>query len=101
MKFAGFEWDEGNWPKCGKHGVTKQEIEELFKEAVSVFPAPHRSNIEHRSIAIGKNRKGRTILVVFTMRLRASQMLLRPISARYVHEKERRHYEEEAARSEE
>ena len=26
-KVAGFEWDQGNWPKCGKHGVSRAEIE--------------------------------------------------------------------------
>ena len=26
-----FEWDEGNWPKCGKHGVSKDEIEDIFE----------------------------------------------------------------------
>ncbi|TBN45900.1 BrnT family toxin, partial [Paracoccus sediminis] len=25
MKIAGFDWDDGNWPKCGKHGVSRAE----------------------------------------------------------------------------
>jgi len=25
MKVAGVEWDTGNWPKCGKHGVSKED----------------------------------------------------------------------------
>ena len=33
MKFTGFEWDDGNWPKCGKHGVTREEIEQFFSSA--------------------------------------------------------------------
>jgi len=28
MKIAGFDWDDGNWPKCGKHGVSRTEIEQ-------------------------------------------------------------------------
>jgi uncharacterized DUF497 family protein len=32
MKTAGFDWDDGNWPKCGKHGVSREEIERLFLE---------------------------------------------------------------------
>jgi uncharacterized DUF497 family protein len=32
MKIAGFYWDSGNWPKCGKHGVSREEIERLFLE---------------------------------------------------------------------
>ena len=27
MVISEFEWDAGNWPKCGKHGVSKAEIE--------------------------------------------------------------------------
>ena len=23
MKLSGFDWDAGNWPKCGKHGVSR------------------------------------------------------------------------------
>jgi uncharacterized DUF497 family protein len=26
---TGFQWDDGNWPKCAKHGVSKAEIEEV------------------------------------------------------------------------
>ena len=33
MRFTGFEWDDGNWPKCGKHGVTREEIEQFFVSA--------------------------------------------------------------------
>jgi len=32
MEIAGFDWDSGNWPKCGKHGVSREEIERLFLE---------------------------------------------------------------------
>ena len=35
MKVAGFDWDEGNWPKCGKHGVSREEIEEVLDAVVS------------------------------------------------------------------
>jgi hypothetical protein len=32
MEFEGFYWDDGNWPKCGKHGVSKRTIEALFDD---------------------------------------------------------------------
>ncbi len=35
--FGGFDWDSGNWPKCGKHGVSKEEIEELFHSSPGLF----------------------------------------------------------------
>ncbi len=30
IKICGINWDEGNWPKCAKHGVSKKEVEYLF-----------------------------------------------------------------------
>jgi len=28
---AGFDWDDGNREKCCKHGVTREEIEGVFR----------------------------------------------------------------------
>lgn len=91
MKIAGFDWDEGNWPKCGKHGVSRTEIEEVFigTPAVETDPFPE----EVRMRAIGKSATGRYVFVVFMLREIDGQMKLRPISARYMHEKEIAHYE--------
>jgi uncharacterized protein len=54
MKIAGFDWDDGNWPKCGKHGVQRAEIEEVFLGAPAVMPDPNP--IETRMRAIGKTK---------------------------------------------
>ena len=91
MKIAGFDWDKGNWPKCGKHGVSRAEIEEVFTgtPAVETYPFPE----EVRMRAIGKSAAGRYVFVVFMLREIDGQMKLRPISARYMHEKEIAHYE--------
>lgn len=43
--------------------------------------------------AIGKSAAGRYVFVVFMLREIDGQMKLRPISARYMHEKEIAHYE--------
>lgn len=100
VKVAGFDWDAGNWPKCGKHGVGKEDIEGLFKGVVTIIPAPQSTRDEVRYIAIGTSPNGRDVLVVFTFRKRMeSGLLVRPISARYMHKKERRHLEKEIARS--
>jgi uncharacterized DUF497 family protein len=42
MTIAGFDWDAGNWPKCGKHGVSREEIEQVLsgEPAVMADPAP-------------------------------------------------------------
>jgi hypothetical protein len=93
MKAAGFDWDAGNWPKCGKHGLKRSEIEALFEETPDVYPDPGHSQRERRFLAIGRGESGRRALVVFTLRATAARPLIRPISARYMHEKEVEHYE--------
>jgi hypothetical protein len=32
MEFDGFDWDDGNLEKCSKHGVSLDEIEDLFSD---------------------------------------------------------------------
>lgn len=91
LTMAGFNWDDGNWPKCGKHGVTKKEIEEFFNLAPMVMPDPHAD--EPRMRAIGKTNSGRYVFLVFMFRLIDGQTVIRPISARYMHQKEIDHYE--------
>ena len=90
MQIAGFDWDAGNWPKCGKHGVSRREIERLFLETgVGVAPDPgHSTSTESRHIAVGRV-DGRAMFVAFTLR----GDRIRPISARYMHAKEADHYE--------
>lgn len=96
---AGFDWDTANTEKCRSHGVSTGDIEALFGRPVAVFPAPDRSMSEIRYKAIGANADGRYIFLVFTLRKRGGEMLIRPISARFMHAKEIRHYEEEAAKA--
>jgi uncharacterized DUF497 family protein len=95
MRIHGFDWDSGNWPKCGKHGVTKNEIESLFDVDPNLYPDPKHSQDETRYLAIGRTRRGRWLFVAFTLRRRKRQRLIRPISARYMRRKEIEHYEEE------
>jgi len=90
MEIAGFVWDSGNWPKCGKHGVSRSEIERLFLEGKAQI-APdlkHSTHAENRSIAVGRV-DGRAMFVAFVMR----SGFIRPISARYMHTKEANSYE--------
>lgn len=92
---AGFDWDEGNLKKCQSHGVTVNEIEAAFKIPIRVFPAPAHSAVETRYVGIGQTTSGRHLLVAFTYRGIDKHRLVRPISARFMHEKEVRHYEEQ------
>ena len=41
-----------------------------------------------------------SVLIVFTLRLRAGETFVRPISARYMHAKEIKHYEKETTQTE-
>lgn len=86
MEIAGFDWDSGNWPKCGKHGVSREEIERLFLEGRARV-APDVKN-ESRHIAAGRV-DDRALFVAFAFR----GDLIRPISARYMHTKEASNYE--------
>jgi uncharacterized DUF497 family protein len=95
-KVAGFDWDTGNQEKCRKHGVSLAEIEELFGGTVMMLRDDgHSTPLEERHLAIGKTLEGRYVLVAFTLRQRGPARLIRPISARYMHQKEVDHYEKE------
>ena len=82
MDVIGFDWDEGNWPKCGKHGVSRAEIEQAFVNGPAVFAHPERSMDEQRLRAIGQNDGGRSIYVAFTIRRKEDGDYIRPIAGR-------------------
>lgn len=90
MKITGFDWDAGNWPKCGKHGVSREEIEQLFREGKArIAPdVKHSTQDEGRYIAVGRVNN-RQMFVVFSIR----DDFIRPISARYMHAREVNRYE--------
>lgn len=93
--FAGFDWDAGNRAKCQEHGVSVAELEGLFGKPLLIIPDTSHSKSEVRLRAIGESASGRSVFLVFTIRVRAGKRLIRPVSARYMHTKEIRHYEEE------
>ena len=93
---AGSDWDDGNTQKCLKHGVTIDVIEKLVRSAsLPIEPGILNSIGETRFRAIGRTGGGRAIFIVFTLRVRESGTLIRPISARYMHQKEIATYEKE------
>jgi uncharacterized DUF497 family protein len=99
VAFSGFAWDGANRQKCQKHGVSIAEIEHVLAHAATlIVPEVKSSGAEPRYLAIGRTPKGRHAFVVFTPRRGAGGILLRPISARYMHRKEIRKYEQEIAR---
>ena len=92
----GFEWDEGNSRKSvDKHGVGQADAEQVFfNEPLLVVEDVRHSERERRLHALGRTDAGRLLHVTFT--LRRDDRLIRIISARPMHRKERRRYEEES-----
>ena len=85
-----FDWDDGNLAKAQKHGLTREEIEGFFRARPLVAPDPKHSQAEQRFIAVGRTDGGRPAFVAFCWR----GDRIRPISARYMHAREVRRYEE-------
>ena len=94
MESDGFDWDDGNFEKCQKHGLSIAEIESLFRSRPLIGPDLKHSDEETRFQAIGRTATGRPMIVTFTWRVSATKRLIRPVSARYMHLKEIRAYEE-------
>lgn len=97
--FSAFAWDNANREKCQKHGVSIAEIEHVLAHGETlIMPDVKTSDIEARYLAIGRTASGRYTFVVFTPRQGTSGILLRPISARFMHRREIGKYEQEIAR---
>ena len=90
---VGFDWDEGNIGKCQKHGVSRREIEDALNSRPVVAPDLRHSGTEQRFIAVQRNAEGRPMFIAFTYRQVADGVLIRPVSARYMHKKEAAAYE--------
>ena len=86
-----FQWDRGNVTKNAKHGVRKEEVEEVFQNpfvlAGRILEPYHPEN---RWIMFGETLKGRRLTLIFTVR----DGLIRPISCRSMRKEEGKYYEE-------
>ena len=89
---VGFEWDIGNSQKSAqKHDVHSTEAEEVFFNSPLIISEDDKhSSIEKRYLAYGITNKKRFLTVIFT--LRENETLIRVISARDQHRKERTVY---------
>lgn len=101
LGFDGFDWDEGNRKKCQKHGMSIFEIQTLLLRSPIVIDDIEHSSQEVRLKAIDRLPDGRGAMVVFTLRSREGRRLARPISARYMHDKEIDRYEQTVADADE
>ena len=93
-EISGFEWDSGNSRKSvDKHDVSQAEAEQLFFNApLLLLPDTKHSQKEARCHALGQTDSFRALHVTFT--LREEGTLIRVISARNMHRKERAVYEQ-------
>ena len=87
-----FDWDKGNIDKnLKKHNVSNRETEETFaNEPKFIFEDEKHSSTEKRYMIWGITHKSRRLSAFFTFR----KDKIRIISARNMHKKERREYEE-------
>ncbi len=92
----GFDWDEGNSRKSvEKHDVSQAEAEQIFfSDPLLIVEDVSHSAREPRLHALGRTDAGRLLHISFT--LRGNGRLIRVISARTMHRKERLRYEHEA-----
>ena len=94
-RVEGFQWDDGNGRKSvEKHHVSQVEAEQVFfNEPLLVVEDVSHSIEELRLHALGHTDLGRLLHITFT--LREGGHLIRVISARAMHRKERARYEQE------
>ena len=93
-RIAGFEWDQGNNRKSAdKHDVSQAEAESVFfNDPLIVAGDAKHSKQEQRFNALGKTAQDRLLHITFT--LRENGTMIRVISARNMHRKERKAYEQ-------
>jgi len=93
-QIAGFDWDDGNSRKSAdKHGVGQAEAESVFfNDPLIVVEDARHSDRERRFNALGKTASERLLHITFT--LRQNGTLIRVISARDMHRKEKKAYEQ-------
>ncbi|MGC8475361.1 MAG: BrnT family toxin [Acetobacteraceae bacterium] len=91
-RIEGFDWDAGNGRKnADHHDVSQAESEQIFLNEPLLMLIDDRHNAqEPRCHALGRTDHGRRLHVTFT--LRGGGRLIRVISARDMHRKERARY---------
>ena len=92
----GFEWDAGNARKnADKHDVSQAEAEQVFfNEPLLLLEDSKHATREQRFHALGCTDDNRLLHISFT--LRSKGQLIRVISARAMHHKERTYYAQKA-----
>jgi uncharacterized protein len=89
-QIAGFDWDDDHIRKSAdKHDVSQAEAESIFfNDPLIVIGDAKHNEIEQRFNALGKTAQNRLLHITFT--LRQNGTMVRVISARDMHRKERK-----------
>lgn len=82
-----FEWDKANEGHIAIHGVTTDEVEEVFARPVHEVPADRD---EPRNLCVGPTKKDRFLAIAYTMR----EGRVRVVTAFPANRKQRRQYAE-------
>jgi len=93
-QIAGFDRDDGNSRKSAdKHDVSQAEAESVFfNDPLIVVEDLRHGEMERRFNALGKTAQNRLLHITFA--LRQNGIMVRVISARDMHQKERKAYEQ-------
>ena len=93
-QITGFEWDDGNSRKSAdKHDVSQAEAESIFfNDPLIVVEDLKHSETERRFHALGRTAQDRLLHITFA--LRQNGTMVRVISTRDMHRKERKVYEQ-------
>jgi uncharacterized protein len=93
-QITGFDWDAGNSRKSAdKHDVSQAEAESVFfNDPLIVVEDARHSETERQFNALGKTAQNRLLHITFTLRQNGTKV--RVISARDMHRKERKAYEQ-------
>ncbi len=97
-RITAFEWDAGNRGKNLRHAVSDAEAEQVFFGVpLLILVDGSHSETEPRFHALGQTVASRRLHVTFTLRSEAT--LIRVVSARDMHRKERAVYESKVQES--
>ncbi len=95
LEHDGLDWDKGNTAKIEAR-ISIKTLDTFFKQELLIKEDIWHSLHEQRFLALGYTKDSKKCLfVVFTVRFKGIEKLIRPISARYTHKKEEEAYERE------
>jgi uncharacterized protein len=65
---AVFEWDDANIAHIARHGVSREEVEQAFRNDPLIVVALQQRSAEERVLCAGFTDAGRPLQFVYTMR---------------------------------